>query len=334
MQNDLSLEIKAKEIHENAQFWHNRAEHNLYKFFLEVKKIRDNRYYKELGYSSFEDYCLNSWNIKRGTMDERIQIAETFSESDFNRYSGQLGHKKTLLLTTMSEPQREQTLNEGVPTEQGYKSYKKATQKEIAAYKRSSEEMERKAKEYEKQLKQRDEQNAQLQSQVEQAQRSEEIAKKQLEDAESREPEVIEKYMEPEDYNQLKQSNQQLQGYLQEVSNHNKQLKSDIERLKNERSETDEKSAKYDQLNEAINKMNGQLTKGQQKIKAQKEVYDLVRASEKLIKEVSPLCYLAYGKDIVDNEYAREPIERIIKDLKDISNRLQKQINQGDVIDV
>lgn len=188
--------------------------------------------------------------------------------------------------------------------------------------------------EFKRQIKQRDEQNAQLQSQVEQAQRSEEIAKKQLEDAESREPEVIEKYMEPEDYNQLKQSNQQLQDYLQEVSNHNKQLKSDIERLKNERSETDEKSAKYDQLNEAINKMNGQLTKGQQRIKAQKEVYDLVRASEKLIKEVSPLCYLAYAKDIVDNEYAREPIERIIKDLKDISNRLQKQINQGDVIDV
>lgn len=192
----------------------------------------------------------------------------------------------------------------------------------------------RELRELKKQLKQRDEQNAQLQSQVEQAQRSEEIAKKQLEDAESREPEVIEKYMEPEDYNHLKQSNQQLQDYLQEVSNHNKQLKSDIEKLKNERSETDEKSAKYDQLNEAINKMNGQLTKGQQKIKAQKEVYDLVRASEKLIKEVSPLCYLAYGKDIVDNEYAREPIERIIKDLKDISNRLQKQINQGDVIDV
>ncbi|WP_218047591.1 DUF3450 domain-containing protein [Staphylococcus nepalensis] len=191
--NELSIEVKAQEIHENAQFWHNRAEHNLYKFFLEVKKIRDNRYYKELGYSNFEDYCLNSWNIKRGTMDERIQIAETFSESDFNRYSGQLGHKKTLLLTTMSEPQREQTLNEGVPTEQGYKSYEKATQKEIAAYKRSSEEMERKAKEYEQKLKQRDEQNAQLQSQVEQAQRSEEIARKQLEEAEDREPEVVER---------------------------------------------------------------------------------------------------------------------------------------------
>ncbi|RQN00315.1 hypothetical protein COR53_01675 [Staphylococcus pettenkoferi] len=84
---------------------------NAYKFVQQLDKPRDNRYYKELGYSNFEDYCLNSWNIKRGTMDERIQIAETFSESDFNRYSGQLGHKKTLLLTTMSEPQREHNLS-------------------------------------------------------------------------------------------------------------------------------------------------------------------------------------------------------------------------------
>ncbi|WP_368868122.1 hypothetical protein [Staphylococcus haemolyticus] len=56
-----------------------------------------------------------------------------------------------------------------------------------------------------------EQQNAQLQSQVEQAQRSEEIAKKQLEDAESREPEVIEKYMEPEDYQSIKNMNEHLE---------------------------------------------------------------------------------------------------------------------------
>lgn len=72
-------------------------------------------------------------------------------------------------------------------------------------------EMERKAKEYEQQLKQRDEQNAQLQSQVEQAQRSEEIARKQLEDEQNREPEVIEKYTEPEDYQSIKNMNEHLE---------------------------------------------------------------------------------------------------------------------------
>ena len=208
---NLSLDLRANEIHENAQFWHNKAEHNLYRFFLEIKKIRDERLFSELGFSDFDEYCQSAWNLKRRVVDERIQIANSFSEEDFKRYSARLGHKKTLLLTTMNEEQRDQSLNEGVPTERGYKPYDKATQKEIAEYKRNSEEMERKAKEYEKQLKQRDEQNAQLQSQVEQAQRSEEIAKKQLEDAESREPEVIEKYMEPEDYQSIKNMNEHLE---------------------------------------------------------------------------------------------------------------------------
>ena len=163
----MSLNLRANEIHENAQFWHNKAEHNLYRFFLEIKKIRDERLFSELGFSDFDEYCQSAWNLKRRVVDERIQIANSFSEEDFKRYSARLGHKKTLLLTTMNEEQRDQSLNEGVPTERGYKPYDKATQKEIAEYKRNSEEMERKAKEYEKRLKQRDEQNAQLQSQVE-----------------------------------------------------------------------------------------------------------------------------------------------------------------------
>ena len=189
-------------------------------------------------------------------------------------------------------------------------------------------------KELEKQLKQRDEEKSQLESQLEQAQRSESIARKQLEDAEDREPEVVEKYMEPEDYQELKESNKQLHNYLNEVSNHNKKLNSDIEKLKNERSETDEKSQKYDELNKAINSMNTKLNEGQQRLKAQKEIYDLVKGSEKVIREVAPLCYLAFSKDIIDNDYARKPIEKIINDLSDMASRLQKQINQGDVIDV
>jgi len=189
-------------------------------------------------------------------------------------------------------------------------------------------------KELERQLKQRDEEKSQLESQLEQAQRSESIARKKLENAEDQEPEVIERYMEPEDYQELKESNKQLQNYLNEVSDHNKKLNTDIQKLKRERSETDEKSAKYDELNKAINSMNTKLNEGQQRLKAQKEIYDLVKGSEKVIREVAPLCYLAFSKDIIDNDYAREPIEKIIKDLSDMANRLKKQINQGDVIDV
>lgn len=195
-------------------------------------------------------------------------------------------------------------------------------------------EMERKAKEYEQQLKQRDEQNAQLQSQVEQAQRSEEIAKKQLEDAESREPEVIEKYMEPEDYQETKNALAQSRHQQKLIEQRNEKLEKDIKDMEQRRDEVSEKSQKYDELNKAINDMNAKLNDGQQRLKAQKEIYDLVKGSEKVIREVAPLCYLAFSKDIIDNDYARKPIEKIINDLTDMSNRLRKQLKKGDVIDV
>ncbi|MBL0402134.1 MULTISPECIES: hypothetical protein [unclassified Staphylococcus] len=177
--NELSTEVKAQEIHEKASFWHNRAEFNLYKFLLEIKKLRDERLYKELGYSTFKEYCNQEWNLSRQTVYERIQIAESMNEQDFVSYNLHFGHNKTLLFTRMTDEQKEQSINEGIPTKQGYKSYDKATQKEIAEYKRNSEEMERKAKEYEQQLKQRDEEKTQLESQLEQSQRSESIARKQ-----------------------------------------------------------------------------------------------------------------------------------------------------------
>ena len=161
-----------------------------------------------------------------------------------------------------------------------------------------------------RQLKQRDEQNAQLQSQVEQAQRSEEIAKKQLEDAESREPEVIEKYMEPEDYQETKNALAQSRYQQKLIEQRNEKLEKDIKDMEQRRDEVSEKSQKYDELNKAINDMNAKLNNGQQKLKAQKEIYDLVKGSEKVIREVAPLCYLAFSKDIIDNDYARKPIEK------------------------
>lgn len=179
-----------------------------------------------------------------------------------------------------------------------------------------------------------EQQNAQLQSQVEQAQRSEEIAKKQLEDAESREPEVIEKYMEPEDYQETKNALAQSRYQQKLIEQRNEKLEKDIKDMEQRRDEVSEKSQKYDELNKAINDMNAKLNNGQQKLKAQKEIYDLVKGSEKVIREVAPLCYLAFSKDIIDNDYARKPIEKIIDDLTDMSNRLRKQLKKGDVIDV
>lgn len=189
-------------------------------------------------------------------------------------------------------------------------------------------------KELERKLKQRDEQNAQLQSQVEQAQRSEEIAKKQLEDAESREPEVIEKYMEPEDYQETKNALAQSRYQQKLIEQRNEKLEKDIKDMEQRRDEVSEKSQKYDELNKALGDMNRKLDDGQRRLKAQKEVYDLVKKSEELIKEIAPMTYFIHDEYILSNEYAIKPNKKIADDLLDLSQKLNKQISKGDVIDV
>ncbi|MDU0430680.1 hypothetical protein QVA60_09310 [Staphylococcus chromogenes] len=189
-------------------------------------------------------------------------------------------------------------------------------------------------KELELQLKQRDEQNAQLQSQVEQAQRSESIARKQLEEVENREPEVIERYMEPEDYQETKNALAQSRHQQKLIEQRNQKLEKDIEEMKQRRDEISEKSQKYDELNKALGDMNRKLDDGQRRLKAQKEVYDLVKKGEELIKEIAPMTYFIHDEYILNNEYAVKPIKKIADDLLDLSKKLNKQLNKGEIIDV
>ncbi|EHM72939.1 hypothetical protein [Staphylococcus epidermidis] len=189
-------------------------------------------------------------------------------------------------------------------------------------------------KELERKLKQRDEQNAQLQSQVEQAQRSESIARKQLEDEQNREPEVVEKYTEPEDYQETKNALAQSRHQQKLIEQRNEKLEKDIKEMEQRRDEISEKSQKYDELNKALGDMNRKLDDGQRRLKAQKEVYDLVKKGEALIKEIAPMTYFIHDEYILSNEYAIKPIKKIADDLLDLSKKLNQQLNKGDVIDV
>lgn len=308
--NELQLSNDLTTIETEIKSYQNIAGQSIFEIGRRLKHVKEN----DLAHGEFGKW-LEDIQIPYRQANRFIKVSEEFQSNMTT--SSQIGLSVLYEIATLPEPERtkEHTTSSG----------ENKTPDEMTV---------RELRELKKQLKQRDAQNAQLQSQVEQAQRSESIARKQLEDEQNRDPEVVEKYMEPEDYQELKESNKQLHNYLNEVSNHNKKLNSDIEKLKNERSETDEKSQKYDELNKAINNMNTKLNEGQQKLKAQKEIYDLVKGSEKVIREVAPLCYLAFSRDILDNDYARKPIEKIITDLTDMAQRLQKQVKQGDVIDV
>lgn len=307
--NELQLSNDLTTIETEIKSYQNIAGQSIFEIGRRLKHVKEN----DLAHGHWSEWCKGI-NMSVDYANKHIKV---FEEFDNKSTSTSLPFNSLYEIATLPEPERtkEHTTSKGE-----VKTPDEMTVREL--------------RELKKQLKQRDEQNAQLQSQVEQAQRSEEIAKKQLEDAENREPEVIEKYMEPEDYQETKNALAQSRRQQKLIEQRNEKLEKDIKEMEQRRDEVSEKSQKYDELNKAINDMNAKLNDGQQRLKAQKEIYDLVKGSEKVIREVAPLCYLAFSKDIIDNDYARKPIEKIIDDLTDMSNRLRKQLKKGDVIDV
>ncbi|EKF8766577.1 DUF3102 domain-containing protein [Staphylococcus pseudintermedius] len=307
--NELQLSNNLTTIETEIKSYQNIAGQSIFEIGRRLKHVKEN----DLAHGEFGKWLENlklDWN----TANRFMKVTAELPNSDTYH---NLGSNALYLITTLPEQER---TKEHVTSKGETKTPDKMTVREL--------------RELKKQLKQRDEQNAQLQSQMEQAKRSEEIALKQLEDAENREPEVIERYMEPDDYQQTKEALAQARHHQKLIEQRNEKLEKDIIEMEQRRDEVTEKSEKYDELNKAINDMNAKLNDGQQRLKAQKEIYDLVKSSEKVIREVAPLCYLAFSKDIINNDYARKPIEKIIDDLSDMANRLSKQLKKGDVIDV
>ncbi|MCY1564146.1 DUF3102 domain-containing protein [Staphylococcus pettenkoferi] len=184
--NELQLSNDLTTIETEIKSYQNIAGQSIFEIGRRLKHVKEN----DLAHGEWSDW-LKSVNLNRTQATKFIKVSEEFSDdSTWN----QLGLSALYMIATL--PEEERTVE--------HKTSNGEIKKPIDMTNRELEDLKR-------QLKQRNEQNAQLQSQVEQAQRSEEIAKKQLEDAESREPEVIEKYTEPEDYQSIKNMNEHLE---------------------------------------------------------------------------------------------------------------------------
>ena len=307
--NELQLSNDLTTIETEIKSYQNIAGQSIFEIGRRLKHVKENN----LVHGQWSSW-LQSINMSRGQATKFIKVSEEFSNDS---HANHLGVTALYEIATLPKEERNK---EHVTSNGETKTPDEMNRNEL--------------RELKKQLKQRDEQNAHLQSQVEQAQRSEEIAKKQLEDAESREPEVIEKYMEPEDYQETKNALAQSRHHQKLIEERNAKLEKEIEDMKHRRDEVSEKSQKYDELNKALGDMNRKLDDGQRRLKAQKEVYDLVKKGEELIKEIAPMTYFIHDEYILSNEYAIKPIKKIADDLLDLSQKLNKQISKGDVIDV
>lgn len=184
--NELQLSNDLITIETEIKSYQNIAGQSIFEIGRRLKHVKEN----DLAHGEWSKW-LQSINMSRGQATKFIKVSDEFSnDSPVNH----LGIKALYSLATIPEEQREEEFE----TSSG------EMKKPIDMTNRELEDLKR-------QLKQRDEQNAQLQSQVKQAQRSESIARKQLEDEQNREPEVVEKYTEPDDYQSIKNMNEHLE---------------------------------------------------------------------------------------------------------------------------
>lgn len=307
--NELQLSNDLTTIETEIKSYQNIAGQSIFEIGRRLKHVKEN----DLAHGYWSEWCKGI-NMSVDYANKHIKV---FEEFDNKSTSTSLPFNSLYEIATLPEPERtkEHTTSKGE-----VKTPDEMTVREL--------------RELKKQLKQRDEQNAQLQSQVKQAQRSESIARKQLEDEQNREPEVVEKYTEPEDYQETKNALAQSRHQQKLIEQRNEKLEKDIKEMEQRRDEISEKSQKYDELNKALGDMNRKLDDGQRRLKAQKEVYDLVKKGEALIKEIAPMTYFIHDEYILSNEYAIKPIKKIADDLLDLSKKLNQQLNKGDVIDV
>lgn len=104
--NELTM-LQAKQLDMKIKTAAQLAQQSLYEMCMAFKEMRDKELYKELGYSSFEDYCEQETGFSRRNVYNYISIAEKLPE-EFVNSSAQIGIKKLTLLAQLSDDDRQE----------------------------------------------------------------------------------------------------------------------------------------------------------------------------------------------------------------------------------
>lgn len=105
MNNELTAEYaKAVDLDRKIKVSAQLAQQNLYEVCKGLKEMHDNKLFKELGYSSFENYCEEEVGIKRHQAQKYLAVANIENGDTYHH----LGVSKLSLLAKLDEPQREE----------------------------------------------------------------------------------------------------------------------------------------------------------------------------------------------------------------------------------
>ena len=103
--NELSTQYKtAAELNQKIIFTAQMAQQNLFKMCCMLKRMRDEKLYKELGYQNFEDYCENEVGLSRYMAYKYTDVLAMKNVESIQHF----GITKLSLLASLSESQQEE----------------------------------------------------------------------------------------------------------------------------------------------------------------------------------------------------------------------------------
>ncbi|WEV56167.1 hypothetical protein [Ligilactobacillus acidipiscis] len=301
--NELNKNDIAQETHAKAIGYYKQSEQFGYKFLMELKKIRDDRLFNELGFNDFEQYTIENFGYSKRSINESIQSALSWGE-DYKRISARLGKYKTLQLAQLPEDERDEVLKNGVKTSKGNKSVDDATVKEI--------------KELNRKLKQSEEANKTLDGML--SEKADTISALEQQVKKKPKPEIVEKTVtkevKPDDYEELKQRSDSYKAMQERNGFLEKQIKGLEERI----SQLNHKSDEYKELEKDIDDLKKQRSNVRKSIDAGANIMSLNdQLQEMFDTKVSALRY--------KNFFADDPMTSTVEETEDLLDTLQGFIN-------
>lgn len=291
---EIKLSDDLTTIETEIKSYQNIAGQSIFEIGRRLKHVKEN----DLAHGEFGKW-LENVKIDRTQAHRFIKVSEEIK--DVGTYQ-HLGLRALSEIASLPESERtvEHTTSKGET-----KTPDEMTVKELSELK--------------KQLKQQEQEKSDMKSQLEQARKSEEMAINQLEAEQDKDPEVIERYMEPDDYETIKRKSVDLE-------QQNKELQDKIDLLKKEPKQEEPKSVPSqkngepidyrEQINADSQALEPEVRKAMRREQLAGEViatcedlidlYDDIDDAEAFDKYISTLNYKALGK-------AKSKIEKLMK---------------------
>ena len=103
----LTEQQQAEALHKQITGYGEVIYQSLYGMCTAIKQMRDSKLYRALGHSTFEEYAEEKLGMSRSQAYNYITIAEKLTE-EFVQPVGQIGMRKLLMLTALTDDQREE----------------------------------------------------------------------------------------------------------------------------------------------------------------------------------------------------------------------------------